>query len=263
MKVGGYPEANEFVVGTVKKVKNFGAFVMLDEYPGKEGFVHISEVASGWVKHIGDYVRDGQRTVFKVLGVDESKGHIDLSLKDVNEHRRRDKIKEWKEENRACKLMEAVAKRVGKSPDELMEDFGYNLIAEYGTIYAAFEQAVIDPSEIDIPEYAYQVFLDVANENVEIPFVWMSSEVKINSNASDGVERIKRALSESIKTRYDDVDIEVRYLGAPDYMIRVKAPDYKIAQRELEIAMERAIEGIKKEGGEGGVTKEPSKVAAK
>lgn len=259
MSAREYPEPNEFVVGTVSKVKGFGAFVKLNEYPGKEGFVHISEIASGWVKYIGDYVRDGQRTVFKVLGVDESKGHIDLSLKDVNEHRRRSKIKEWKEENRAHKLIEILANMVGKSYDEVMGDFGHELTEEYGTLYSAFEQAVVDPSEMKLPEYAQEAFLEIAKKNVEVPFVFMSSEVEIESQASDGVERIKGALSESVKTGYDDVEIDVKYLGAPRYMIRVKAPDYKIAQKELETAMERVIERIKKRDGGGKVIREPSK----
>jgi len=47
-----YPEEGEFVVGTVKNVQNFGAFVSLDEYTGKEGFIHIAEIATGWVKRI-------------------------------------------------------------------------------------------------------------------------------------------------------------------------------------------------------------------
>ena len=83
-----FPENGELVVCTVTSVKNFGAFVTLDEYDNKEGFVHVRDVASGWVKYIRDFIREGQKIVCKVLGVDSSKGHIDLSLKSVNEHMR-------------------------------------------------------------------------------------------------------------------------------------------------------------------------------
>ncbi len=85
----GFPENGELVVCTVTSVKNFGAFVTLDEYDNKEGFVHVRDVASGWVKYIRDFIREGQKIVCKVLGVDSSKGHIDLSLKSVNEHQKR------------------------------------------------------------------------------------------------------------------------------------------------------------------------------
>nr|NIP36032.1 S1 RNA-binding domain-containing protein [Thermoplasmata archaeon]NIS13138.1 S1 RNA-binding domain-containing protein [Thermoplasmata archaeon]NIS21032.1 S1 RNA-binding domain-containing protein [Thermoplasmata archaeon]NIT78497.1 S1 RNA-binding domain-containing protein [Thermoplasmata archaeon]NIW83598.1 S1 RNA-binding domain-containing protein [Thermoplasmata archaeon] len=65
-KLVGFPEEGELVVGTVVKVENFGAFVSLEEYPGKEGFIHVAEVAPGWVKYIRDYVRENQKIVTKV-----------------------------------------------------------------------------------------------------------------------------------------------------------------------------------------------------
>ena len=44
------PEEGELVVGTVTSIRNFGAFVTLDEYNKREAFIHLSEVATGWVK---------------------------------------------------------------------------------------------------------------------------------------------------------------------------------------------------------------------
>ena len=52
IKRSGYPSKGEIVIGTVTRVLDFGAFVSLDEYEGKEGLVHISEVAPGWIKDI-------------------------------------------------------------------------------------------------------------------------------------------------------------------------------------------------------------------
>jgi translation initiation factor 2 subunit 1 len=92
----GYPEVGELVIATVKTVKPYGAFVTLDEYGNKEGFIHIGEIATGWIKYIRDHVREGQKVVCKVLRVDPERKHIDLSLKRVNEHQRREKIQEWK-----------------------------------------------------------------------------------------------------------------------------------------------------------------------
>src|SRR2546421_1696472 len=100
-----WPDEGELVVCTVTNVKNFGAFVTLDEYEAKEGSIHIAEVSSGWIKYIRDYVREGQKVVCNVLKVDKDKGHIDLSLKPVNEHQRREKIQEWKNERNAQNLL--------------------------------------------------------------------------------------------------------------------------------------------------------------
>ena len=46
MQREGWPEPGSLVVCTVTQVVDFGAFVSLDEYSGKQGLIHISEVAS-------------------------------------------------------------------------------------------------------------------------------------------------------------------------------------------------------------------------
>ena len=139
VRLGDFPEEGELVLGTVRDVKGFGAFITLDEYPGKEGFIHIAEVATGWVKYIRDFVREGQKVVCKVLKVDYKKGHVDLSLKQVNDHQRREKIRDWKNEKKAEKLFEIVGQKVGKSIDESYEEFGYDLIDTFGSLYNALE----------------------------------------------------------------------------------------------------------------------------
>ena len=101
MKGEEWPEEGDLVVCTVQHVKDFVAFVSLDEYNGREGLIPISEIATGWIKYIRDHIREGQKVVCKVLNVDTSRGHIDLSLKDVNEHQRRETIREWKNESKA------------------------------------------------------------------------------------------------------------------------------------------------------------------
>src|SRR5208337_713570 len=138
----GWPNVGELVVCTVTKVVDFGAFVALDEYDNKEGLIHISEVASGWVKYIRDYVREGQKIVCKVLNVDPSRGHIDLSLKDVNEHQRRAKIQEWKNEQKATKWLQFVAEET-KADEDTLKELNEKLVEEFGSAYSAFEEAAI------------------------------------------------------------------------------------------------------------------------
>jgi len=105
MKYSGWPEPGELVVGDVDEIADFGVFVDLDEYEDKRGLCHISEVASGWIKNVRDHVREGQTVVAKVLDVDESANQIDLSIKDVNEHQRKDKIQDWKNSQKADNWM--------------------------------------------------------------------------------------------------------------------------------------------------------------
>lgn len=196
VRTSEFPEESELVVCTVQNVKNFGAFVTLDEYGGKEGFIHIRDVATGWVKYIRDYVREGQKVVCKVLGVDSSKGHIDLSLKSVNEHQKREKIQQWKNENKAEKLMEIVAERMGKEPAVLYEEFGYDIMDTYGTLFGAFEQVAAHPESLEEEGYSgdwVQTFIEVAKENVTPPHVQIDGYLEMTCPAPDGVDRIRDA----------------------------------------------------------------------
>ena len=59
MNEWSWPDEGELVVCTVTKVKDFVAFVHLDEYEDREGLIPISEIATGWIKYIRDHVSRG------------------------------------------------------------------------------------------------------------------------------------------------------------------------------------------------------------
>jgi len=64
--------------GKVVSTKDFGAFVEIA--PGTDGMVHISELAHGFVKQVGDIVKVGDSVRVKVINVDDN-GRIKLSMK--------------------------------------------------------------------------------------------------------------------------------------------------------------------------------------
>jgi len=259
-KSSEFPEESELVVCTVQNVKSFGAFVTLDEYGNKEGFIHVRDVATGWVKYIRDYVREGQKVVCKVLGVDSNKGHIDLSLKAVNEHQRRDKIQEWKNENKADKLMEIVGERLSKTPKECFDEFGYGLMENFGTLYAAFEAAAANAKALNEAGFEgdwNNVFVEVAKENVTPPFVQISGYLEIRCPAPDGIEKIKEALLAGMEG--NEENLTVQYIGAPKYRVVVTASDYKAAEDELKDATNIVLNRIKECGGEGVFNRDANK----
>lgn len=245
LKTSEYPEMGDLVICSVKNVKNFGAFVSLDEFGDKEGFIHIAEVATGWIKYIRDYVREGQKVVCKVLKVDESKGHVDLSLKQVNDHQRREKIQEWKNEQKAQKLLEMVGERAGIGLEELYEDTGAQMTEDFGSLYRAFEEVSMDENVLKEEGYKgkwTKDFIDVANENIVPPEVSIDAYIEVTCPLPDGVDHIREALLTAQKT--DHVSIMVQYIGAPRYRLVVTAPDYKLAEEELQAASERVIQYI-------------------
>jgi polyribonucleotide nucleotidyltransferase len=71
-------EEGEIYDGTVTGVKDFGAFVEI--LPGKDGLVHISELADFRVDRVEDICKVGDRMWVKCIGIDE-RGRIKLSRK--------------------------------------------------------------------------------------------------------------------------------------------------------------------------------------
>jgi len=247
-----YPEEGELVVGTVTSIRNFGAFVTLDEYNKREAFIHLSEVAAGWVKYIRDHVREGQKIVARVLRIDPAKGQIDLSLKRINDHQRREKVQAWKNEQRALRLAAQVGTALSKSAEDAVALFGPTLVEKYGSLFAAFEVASADPKRFQKEnEKASWVaaFLKVARENIVPPRVTILGTLEIKDLQPDGVDHVKAALLAAEKV--DPEAVEVQYVGAPRYRLRVQAGQYKQAEETLKKATDAALRAIKTAGGDG------------
>ncbi len=244
-KLNEVPEVGDLVVVSILKVEKFGAEVRLDEYPSVNGFIHIAEVANGWVRYIRDHLREGQKTVCKVLQVDNKKKTADLSLKRVNEHQKREKISEWKNQQKAEKLMELVATSLKKSPDQCMQEFGIELIQKYGTLYDAFEEASGEDEDF-MPESKAKwksTFVKIARQNVTSPFVKIGGIMEMYSLDSRGMEKIRESLEIG-----NVMDVTINYAGAPRYLLKVRDRDYKQAEEKLKTVIQTVSDNCKKNG---------------
>jgi polyribonucleotide nucleotidyltransferase len=74
------PEVGSRYTGTVKAIKDFGAFIEI--LPGVEGLCHISELAEGYVERVDEIVKTGDVIEVKVIAVDD-RGKVKLSHKAV------------------------------------------------------------------------------------------------------------------------------------------------------------------------------------
>ncbi|HEX5538436.1 MAG TPA: polyribonucleotide nucleotidyltransferase, partial [Methylophilaceae bacterium] len=71
-------EIGQTYEGTVIKLLDFGAIVSL--LPGKDGLLHISQIAHQRVNAVGDFLKEGQQVKVKVIEADD-KGRVRLSMK--------------------------------------------------------------------------------------------------------------------------------------------------------------------------------------
>ena len=95
-----------------------------------------------------------------------------------------------------------------------------------------------------------QPFLAAAEANITPPFVTIEGRLTLSSWAPDGVEHLKRALT-APQAQEEETTLEISSDGAPDYRIRVRAPDFKQAERELKAATDAVLKGFRPSRGEG------------
>ena len=76
------PEVGRIYEGTVARIAEFGAFVNI--LPGKDGLVHVSQIANERVERVEDYLQLGQKVRVKLIEVDRQ-GRVRLTMKDLDE----------------------------------------------------------------------------------------------------------------------------------------------------------------------------------
>lgn len=73
------PEIGDIYEGTVKGIKEFGAFI--EFLPGKQGLLHISEIMWKRLENMDNVFQEGERVKVKLVGVDTKTGKFKLSRK--------------------------------------------------------------------------------------------------------------------------------------------------------------------------------------
>ncbi len=141
-----YPEVGDLVVATVTRVVDYGAYVKLDEYNGVEGLIHISEVASTYVKNIRVHVREGLKLVLKVLRVSSQRAQVDLSLRRVTGREKSEKMLEWKKVKKADSIVKGAAEKL-KATDEDTAKIRDLIYEKFDNPFDAFEETIDEGEE--------------------------------------------------------------------------------------------------------------------
>jgi translation initiation factor 2 subunit 1 len=235
-----WPQVGETVVVHADKVLDYGVFCSLVEFPGATGFVHISQVASSWIKNIRNYVREGQMRAALVQKIDFEKLQIDLSFTKVSERQQRVRIDEYKQLKRNQKLVEQMAKSKGKTMEEGWKEIAEPLIAHYETLAQAFEAISLEgKSAVEGVDAKWvEIVADVVQKNIKAPEKAVKGILSISSHAPNGIELIKSALMEGMKGAKNAM-IQYSYLGSGKYHIKVVSFDYKVAEKALAQVQEK------------------------
>ena len=244
VKRKGFPEVGEIVTVSITRITPYSAMCKLDEYPWKEGMIHISEVSGKWVRDIRKFIKPNKNYVVKVLQVDEQKGHIRLSLKRVARIDRTRKMQAFKREQKAEKILEKIAKKQKMTLDKVYEEVGFQLQEEFGEIFKAFDLASKDQEALISkgvkPKWA-KIIHDIAKESIQRKKVKIKAELNVKSYSGDGIDQIKKFLN-NLTNKYR---VNVKYISAPKYSVEVVSEDPKMAKKKLKENLTNAISGLK------------------
>lgn len=246
----GFPEDGEIVFCTVTKIQYHAVTVDLDEYPGMMGIIPISEVSPGRIRNIRDFVQEGKKVVCKVIRIDQSRGHIDLSLRRVNESQRRNKTDAIKQEQKAEKIIEFFAEKLKRPAPEVYKEVAPELIKNYLWLYLAFEDVVeknISLSSLGLGKEIAEELEQVVKDKIKPKKVEIIEKISIKSYQENGLEMIKQAFE---RAKAVDKQVQFAYLGGGNYRLHVTAKDYKKAEavvKEVQLSISKLFEGKKGE----------------
>ena len=235
-----YPENGEFVIATISKIMPYGAFCTLDEYASLEAFLHISEVSSGWVKNIRDFVKEGQKVVAVITRVDLEKRQIDLSLKRIGESDKRRKMESYQLSKRAAKLLERAALKMKKTVSQAYIEAGNPLIAEFGDLYSAFKGIKEGVVQTKLSPAWLEALQQIADQEIRQKEIRARVKITLISYDSSGVDKIKDALQKALKIAEPAT---FHYVGAPHYQVDLVRKEHKEIDKII-TGMERVLSSI-------------------
>jgi translation initiation factor 2 subunit 1 len=248
-----FPREGEFVVAKVTEVQKQYVYVDLISFEGLDseknarGMIHISEISSRWIKNIRNFVRIGQRVVLRVLRVDPSKGHVDMSLRRVNSAQKEIRLKEWKYAVKYENLLQFLteAEGINMTLDEAYDKIGFPILDFFTNYQEVIENLKENGEELldqleNVSDDTKKALLKIVDENVQISTVSISGKVKLSFNSENGVDKIKESLLDAIKVieSGETRSIKINYLAAPFYRLEVVTKDYLDAENILSEALE-------------------------
>ncbi len=224
------PEMGEIILVNITKIMPHGAYCELVEYKA-DAYLPIGEVASGWIKNIHEFIKEGQRDVAKVVFVDRSRKALDVSLKKVTAKEKKDKINDYNLEKRAEKFFTQAVKAAQK--ESRSEEIKMKVAEKFPT-YSELLDAVVEgkDSEVALDADVKKAFQEIVAKNIKpkIYTVGYSLELK-TLNGKGNVNLIKKAFEEVEK-----LGVEVLYEGAPHYKLSAEGSSYPIVEGKIKEA---------------------------
>jgi translation initiation factor 2 alpha subunit (eIF-2alpha) len=209
-------EQGDVVLCTVDRIAGTTVFVNIEGVG--EGRIILSEIAPGRIRNLRDYVVPKKTIVCKILRI--SGENIDLSLRRVNQKEKKEVMERYNLERSFKSVFKSILK---EKTTEILDK-----ISRESNLYDFVEELKKDQSELEklIGKENTKRILDIILNSQKAKKTILKKELQFQSTAPNGLELIKENLGK-IK------ELEIKYLSAGRYSLKIEAEDLKKADNKI------------------------------
>lgn len=246
-----FPQQGELVIGTVSRVMRHGVTVKLEEYDGVEAFVPLSEISLKWVRNIRDYLREGQRTVFRVVRSSPENLQVDVSLRRVTQKERAEKMAEWNKVMKVSRMLSMLAEKTGVDRTVIDEGLVKPAAERRVDLYSIMEDVAAGdelPPWVNLPKEVKDTLIDFCKKEIKKAVSVSRFMVKIYAGKA-GVDALRRAAEEVIALAKGGERLSVNVIGPPRYLLRIEAATPERVEELKQLAISKMSQIISGQGG--------------
>lgn len=249
-----YPDAEDLVIVQVKNVAEMGAYVTLLEYNNIEGMILLSELSRRRIRSINKLIRVGRTEIVVVLRVDKDKGYIDLSKRRVSP----EDIAKCEEKYNKSKAVHSIIRHVSEtckiSCVDLYQQFGWDLYKRFGHAYDAFKLIIQEPEKVLEPynirdDVKKALLSNIARRLTPQP-IKLRADLEVTCFAYQGIDAIKEALRAGEGLSTEDLNIKIKLVAPPLYVMMTTSLDKDLGIEKLNEACQLITDIVKKHGGD-------------
>lgn len=246
-----YPEVDDAVMVNVKSLAEMGAYVRLLEYNDLEGLILLSELSRRRIRSVNKLIRVGRNECVVVIRVDKDKGYIDLSKRRVYTKDLRLCEERYAKAKAVNSILRHVADQLGYDSDAQLEDL-YSRTAWYfddklgqkAAAYDIFKKAIAEPEvldQCDVDEKTKQLLLEDIRKRLTPQAVKIRADIEVSCFEYAGIDAVKAALTEGLKTSTESLPIKINLIAPPAYVVTTQT----LERAEGLAAVNTALQNIK------------------
>ncbi|BBL45623.1 translation initiation factor 2 subunit alpha [Nanobdella aerobiophila] len=248
-----YPKDGEYVICTVEEISDISIRVNLNEYESFSGIIPMDELSNKRITNPRIILKEGKTIVCLVLDVDIKNRLCTLSYKRVDKNKQKAKVIEYKKENMAYNVLKIMSEKENIDTDKIYDEV-IDKIIKTDKLYNVFLDVLINGKSVlnkykinkKILDKLYQYIKEYLNPP-KYKFDYILEAYNIEG---DGILKLKEFL-----LKIKELNLEVKYLGSPRYMIRY----YTINPKDLQSKEKKLLDLIDSEAKKYNIVYEISK----